>query len=174
HPRTLTVPARQVDVLASLSSTMPPHLTIDFALTVVGQHRFFRLCLGLGCTFGRLAAAEGAVHRKRTRFDNVGIGHDIDAGGTPALECALERRSDAAGLIDELAMSAQSLCRAFIMDDAQLSSDRAAGTPREYLAMLRHTPLHIVVDDHGNWQVVPDRGIELREVETDRSIADDA
>ena len=60
------------------------------------------------------------------------------------------------------------------MNYAQLSPNRVARTPREYLAVLRHTPLHIVVHHHRNWQVVPDRGIELREVEPDRTVADNA
>src|ERR1700730_9419509 len=153
---------------------MLDYLSIDFALTVIGQHRFVRLRLGLACALGSLAAAEGAVHRKCSWFDNVGIGHDVDARGTSALECTSERWSDPASLIDELAMGAQSLCGALVVNDPQLGSNRVAGTPRKYLAVLRHTPLHVVIDHYRHREVVPYRGIELREVEPDRAVADHA
>src|ERR1700730_9984527 len=110
---------------------MLDYLSIDFALTVIGQHRFVRLRLGLACALRRLAAAEGAVHRKCSWFDNVGICHDVDARGTSALERARERGSDPAGVIDELAVRAESLCRALVMNCAQLSPNRVARTPRE-------------------------------------------
>src|SRR6185312_12465002 len=44
--------------------------------------------------------------------------------------------------------------------------------PGEHLTMLRHAPLHIVVDYNGDGQIVPYRGIEFGEIESDRAVAD--
>src|SRR5207245_727198 len=71
-------------------------------------------------------------------------------------------------------MSAESFRSALVVNDPQFSRNRIASAPGENLTVFRHAPLHVIVHDHGNRQVVPDSGIKLGEIQSDRTVANNA
>src|SRR5208337_5520678 len=60
------------------------------------------------------------------------------------------------------------------MNHPKLGRHGAAFAPHQLLPMLRHPPLLVVVDYDGDRQVVLCGGMEFREIEARRSVADDA
>src|SRR5208282_1197071 len=63
---------------------------------------------------------------------------------------------------------------AFVMNHAEFGSHAAAFPPHQLLPVLGHPPLLVIVDYDGDRQVVLRRGMEFREIEPRRSVADDA